>query len=76
MLLKRFYDFNELRRFLKSKDASITLHKRDEAYAEATVAEAPDARGLRPRLPVCLRTGRRRADAWRGRQARRQAGRS
>lgn len=30
MLLKRFYEFNELRRFLKSKDASVKLHKRDE----------------------------------------------
>jgi len=33
MLTKRFYEFNELRRFLKSKDASITLHKRDEVEA-------------------------------------------
>ena len=30
MLLKRFYEFNELRRFLKSKDASVKLQKRDE----------------------------------------------
>lgn len=33
MLTKRFHEFNELRRFLKSKNASITLHKRDEVEA-------------------------------------------
>jgi hypothetical protein len=34
MLTKRFYEFNELRRFLKSKDASITLRKRDAAEGD------------------------------------------